>query len=63
MYGSPEEAPAGTLTLGTFADPHGDHTHIMRNEGDAVARTFAIQLIPAGVARRIDFEDPGNCHF
>ncbi|HET6218919.1 MAG TPA: cupin domain-containing protein [Acidobacteriaceae bacterium] len=47
----------------TFVDPHGDHAHIIRNEGDAVARTFAIQLIPAGVARRIDFVDPGSCHF
>jgi len=47
----------------TFVDPHGDHAHIIRNEGDAVAQTFAIQLIPAGVARRIDFVDPGNCHF
>ncbi len=47
----------------TFVDPHGDHAHIIRNEGDAVARTFAIQLIPAGVARRIDFADPGNCRF
>lgn len=47
----------------TFVDPHGDHAHIIRNEGDAVARTFAIQLIPEGMARRIDFVDPGNCHF
>jgi quercetin dioxygenase-like cupin family protein len=64
-YQSPDpECKPHVYTTGmTFADPHGDHTHIMRNEGDAVARTFAIQLIPAGVARRIDFEDPGNCHF
>jgi quercetin dioxygenase-like cupin family protein len=47
----------------TFMDPHGGHAHIIRNEGDAEARTFAIQLIPAGVPRRIDFVDPGNCHF
>jgi len=47
----------------TFVDPHGDHAHIIRNEGNVVARTIAIQLIPAGVARRIDFADPGNCHF
>jgi len=47
----------------TFVDPHGDRAHMIRNEGDAVARTFAIQLIPVGVARRIDFVDPGNCHF
>ena len=47
----------------TFVDPRDDHVHIIRNEGDAVARTFAVQLIPAGAARRIDFADPGNCHF
>jgi quercetin dioxygenase-like cupin family protein len=47
----------------TFVDPHDDHAHIIRNEGSAVARTIAIQLIPAGVARRIDSADPGNCHF
>lgn len=46
-----------------FVDPHGDQAHLIRNEGDAAARTIAIQLIPAGVARRIDFADPGNCHF
>jgi Cupin domain len=47
----------------TFVDPHDDHAHIIRNEGSTVARTIAIQLIPAGVARRIDSADPGKCHF
>jgi quercetin dioxygenase-like cupin family protein len=47
----------------TFIDPHGDHAHVIRNEGNTVARTIAIQIIPAGMARRIDFADPGNCHF
>jgi quercetin dioxygenase-like cupin family protein len=47
----------------TFMDPHHDHAHIIRNEGNSVARTIAIQLIPAGIARRIDFADPGNCRF
>ncbi len=47
----------------TFVDPHGDQAHLIRNEGDAAARTIAIQLIPKGVLRRIDLEDPGNCHF
>jgi quercetin dioxygenase-like cupin family protein len=40
-----------------------DHAHMLRNEGDGVARTIAIQLIPAGQARRIDAAAPGNCHF
>jgi quercetin dioxygenase-like cupin family protein len=47
----------------TFLDPRGEHAHIIRNEGDTVARTIAVQLIPAGMARRIDVADPGNCHF
>ena len=47
----------------TFVDPHGKHAHIIRNEGEAVARTIAVQLIPAGAERRIDVADPGNCHF
>jgi hypothetical protein len=49
----------------TFVDPHGhdNHVHIIRNEGNVVARTTAIQLTPAGAARRIDAADPGNCHF
>jgi hypothetical protein len=44
-------------------DSHGDHAHIIRNEGNVVAQTTAVQLIPAGAARRIDVADPGNCHF
>jgi hypothetical protein len=47
----------------TFVDHGGDHVHIIRNEGNVVAQTTAIQLIPAGAGRRIDVADPGNCHF
>jgi quercetin dioxygenase-like cupin family protein len=47
----------------SFVDPHHDLAHIIRNEGDGEARTIAIQLVPAGAARRIDSADPGNCHF
>lgn len=49
----------------TFVDPHGhgNHVHVIRNEGNVVARTTTIQLIPAGAVRRIDAADPGNCHF
>jgi quercetin dioxygenase-like cupin family protein len=46
-----------------FVDPGGDHVHILRNEGNVVAQTTAVQIIPAGAARRIDAADPGNCHF
>jgi quercetin dioxygenase-like cupin family protein len=47
----------------TFVDPGGDHIHIIRNEGAVVAQTTAIQLIAADKVRRIDVDDPGNCHF
>lgn len=47
----------------TFVDPGGDHVHIIRNKGNGIAQTTAIQLIPAGAALRIDAADPGNCHF
>jgi quercetin dioxygenase-like cupin family protein len=46
-----------------FADPGGDHVHILRNEGAIEAKTIAVQFIPAGAGRRIDVADPGNCHF
>src|ERR1700722_5708265 len=47
----------------TFVDAGGDHVHTIRNEGNVVAQTLAVQLIPAGQQRRIDVADPGNCHF
>jgi quercetin dioxygenase-like cupin family protein len=46
-----------------FVDSGGDHVHLLRNEGDVEAKTIAVQLIPAGLQRRIDVADPGNCHF
>jgi len=46
-----------------FVDHGGGHVHIIRNEGDVVAQTIAVQLIPAGATRRIDVPAPGNCPF
>lgn len=45
-----------------FVDAGGDHVHLIRNEGAVPASTMAIQLIPANAARRIDAEQPANCH-
>jgi hypothetical protein len=46
-----------------FVDEGGDHVHLIRNEGTVPASTMAIQLIPAGAARRIDMAaQPLNCH-
>ena len=47
----------------TFVDPGGNRPHIVRNEGKVPASTIAVQLIPAGAARRTDAPSPGNCPF
>lgn len=47
----------------SFVDPGGSHVHIIRNEGNVVAQSIAVQLIPAGQPRRIDVAAPGNCPF
>ena len=35
----------------------------IRDESGSVARTIAVQLIPAGADRRQDAPNPGNCPF
>jgi quercetin dioxygenase-like cupin family protein len=53
-----------TYTAGmAFVDHGGDHSHLLRNEGSVEARTVAVQLIPAGAARRIEAAAPANCPF
>jgi hypothetical protein len=53
----------GVANMG-FVDPGGEHAHLLRNEGSVVARTVAVQLIPAGAARRIDLTPgPASCPF
>jgi hypothetical protein len=46
-----------------FVDPGGGHVHLIRDESRAVAKTIAVQLVPAGATRREDAADPGNCSF
>jgi hypothetical protein len=46
-----------------FVDAGGDHSHLIRNEGSVPASTTAVQVIPAGFARRIDADPPASCHF
>jgi hypothetical protein len=46
-----------------FIDPGDGHVHIIRDESGAVAKTIAVQLIPAGADRRQDAPNPGNCPF
>src|SRR5215216_549581 len=45
------KAVNGIANMG-FVDSGGDHVHLLRNEGLIVARTVAVQLIPAGAGRR-----------
>jgi len=53
----------GVANMG-FVDHGGDHVHLLRNEGSVVARTVAVQLIPAGATRRIDVAPgPTACPF
>jgi hypothetical protein len=59
---TPHVYTANTPT-NAFVDAGGGHVHVIRNETDAVARTIAVQLIPAGAVRRQDAADPGNCAF
>jgi uncharacterized cupin superfamily protein len=49
-----------TVGMG-FVDAGGDHVHVLLNEGAVEARTVAVQLIPAGAARRIDADAPSAC--
>ncbi|MGB8325569.1 MAG: hypothetical protein WCE52_21600 [Candidatus Acidiferrum sp.] len=46
----------------SFVDAGGSHTHVVRNEGTVTATNIAVQLVPAGAARRIDAPTaPANC--
>jgi hypothetical protein len=44
-----------------FIDEGGDHVHNITNETSTVASNIAVQLIPAGAARRVDAPQPANC--
>ena len=46
----------------SFVDAGGNHTHVIRNEGTVPASDIAVQLVPAGAARKIDAPiAPVNC--
>lgn len=59
---TPHVYTAGTAE-NSFLDIGGGAVHLIRNETGSVARTTAVQLIPAGADRRQDAPDPGNCTF
>ena len=47
----------------TFVDEGGEHSHVIRNETPFEAKTMAVQVIPAGAARRDDRPANPNCPF
>ena len=55
---TPHVVPTGS----GFVDECGA-VHVVRNEGTVDLVTIVVSLVPAGAARRIDQDDPGNCHF
>jgi hypothetical protein len=60
---TPHVYTAGTPN-NAFVDPGDGHVHIIRDESGAVAKTIAVQLVPAGAVRRQDVAPaPGNCPF
>jgi quercetin dioxygenase-like cupin family protein len=60
---TPHVYTAGTPN-NAFIDPGDGHVHIIRDESGAVAKTVAVQFVPAGsMTRRQDAPDPGNCPF
>ena len=60
---TPHVYTAGTPD-NAFIDPGDGHVHIIRDESGAVAKTVAVQFVPAGTTtRRQDAPAPGNCPF
>ena len=59
----PNCAPQVYQAPATFVDSGGQHVHMVRNETNAIATGYAVQLIPAGATRRIDADTPPNCQF
>ena len=59
---TPQVYTAGT-DHNAFVDPGDGHVHIIRDETGQIAKTIAVQFIPAGATRRQDAPDPGNCPF
>ena len=59
---TPHVYTAGTRE-DSFIDAGGGHVHIIRNESGSLAKTIAVQLVPAGAVRRQDAPAPGDCPF
>jgi quercetin dioxygenase-like cupin family protein len=44
-----------------FVDVGSGDVHLIRNESGDIAKTVAVQFVPAGATRRIDAPQPPNC--
>ena len=52
---------AGQGVVDDSVDP--SHVHLLRNNGTGPLVTVTFQIVPAGMPRRVDAPDPGNCSF
>jgi hypothetical protein len=52
--GDDPECKPHLYTKGMGFVDHAEHVHIIRNEGDVVAKATAVQLVAASAVRRID---------
>jgi quercetin dioxygenase-like cupin family protein len=58
---SPTCTPIIYHTGESFTDIGCGDIHLVRNEGTVPAMDVAVQIVPAGAARRIDADQPANC--
>jgi quercetin dioxygenase-like cupin family protein len=58
---SPNCTPIIYHTGESFTDIGCGDVHLVRNEGNVPAMDVAVQIVPAGVARRIDADQPPSC--
>jgi quercetin dioxygenase-like cupin family protein len=58
---SPDCTPIVYHTGESFTDIGCGDIHLVRNEGTETAMDVAVQIVPAGAARRIDADQPASC--
>ncbi len=58
---SPNCTPIVYHTGESFTDVGCGDVHLVRNEGNVTAQDVAVQIVPAGAARRIDADQPAAC--
>lgn len=61
LYDAALCTPTRLVAGQTFVDEGGGHLHLVRNETAVPAVVSVVQIMPRGVARRIDAPQPNNC--